>query len=1764
VAKNTNVAPYYDDYDPSKGFHRILYVPTRAVQARELTQMQSILQEQVKRFGNHIFNDGSMVIPGNTAVDTGYQFVKLLEQYNSADINVNNFSGKTIAGLSSGAIAEVIGVVPIVGSDPNTLYVNYKVGASTLSFTGNITSGSSTITSISVNAQNVFKVGAKITGSGIPSNSIITEILSSSSVKISNNASATTNGVSLTQTTAAVFEDDEDIVTIATSISDPIYNATTIASDATGKGSRAQIMLGVYYIGGFFVLVEPQTIVLDKYTNTPTYRVGLDVVETFVKESDDATLNDPARGSTNFSAPGAHRYAIELTLTKRTYEDTNDTDFVELFRIKNGVIQVNNSTVPDYAEIGKTLARRTYDESGDYTVRYFPIDVREHLDDGSNRGIYPSPDGDATKLAIGVEPGKAYVKGFEIEKIATEFVDLDKARDSAKANNSPIPVEFGSYVYITNVKGTFDVTGYDTVNLYQYAKADGSYPGSSQGTAKVRAFQYVSGTPGTTGAVYRLWLFDIQMTSGTFAANVKSVKGGGSPAGDGDLVLESSAAVLYEGAKNIAVFANPQSMIKTYEESGVTDTSYSVQRKFSGTMTTTTLTITAGTNELFRASSLLRWHVSVKTASGTATGNGIAAGDVININGSGNSIVLGGSPVGKQATITIPDISGSTIDVIATVAKTLGVEKTKALSTNTENGLTPSSGRVQLGKADIYRLIYVHDDSAGGADITSRYTLDNGQRDAYYDRGSIKLKTGAVAPAGNVSVQYEYFTHGSGDYFTVDSYDGVVDYEDIPSYTSSSGRVYPLRDSIDFRPRRNDAGSGWGSSTEFVAPGEDFTADFYYYLPRVDKLYLDSKGNFGIAKGTSDLFPLPPNPPQDAMVLYEITVPAYTLSPSDVQVKMIDNKRYTMRDIGKLEKRIENLEYYVALSLLEKETADLFIDDGTGVNRFKNGFVVDNFSTQLVAQGDSVFYQASIDPARGVMRPPFYVENVGLSYIPGSSSDVQKTGPLVTLPYTSTEFITQPRASITENVNPYNVVAWNGYVILDPASDEWYDTERLPDNVTYTDGNYNQVLAANQNSLGVQWNSWTTDWVGQSTSTTRTTGTSQVTTTATKVGQVRTGIRTEVVADVSRETVNDRVVNIGAVPYIRARTVSFVAKAMKPNTRVYPFFDNVAVASYVTPTGGSLGGALVTDRLGEVSGTFAIPNTATVRFRTGARLFRLINSSTNDTSEADTVGEATYTAAGVLETRQADVIATRNGRVVTTSVADSRVTEQIDTTSRPVSSSAVANGQNSSNRGGGYNDPIAQTFLIAEDGGCFLTKVRIYFQSKDSTVPITLQVRRTLNGYPTPNIMPFGEVTLAPSSVNVSDDASAYTEFVFEAPVYVSKGVEYSIVLLANSNNYLVWTAVIGQNDLDGRKISEQPYLGSFFKSQNASTWTAVQEQDMKFGIFKAVFDTGVQGEVIVKNNVLPSATLPNDPIATTSSSNVVTVTHKNHGLRTGDTITMSGVSGSLNNIPASEFNTTHTVSNVTLDTYTFTTSTNANVTGSGGGSAILVTYNRQVDLLNFITQEMILPDTSLSWGMKTTNSADTLDSEYTNIVSLENFVFNNPIFILSADNQPGGEKTWIASGLMESSNPNISPVLDLARLSLITVSNRINDLNTNETNANNGSALARYITKAITLDSAATSLQVRFAAVRPPEATIEVYVKYKPDGVDNVFDTFDWTSVPAVAAPSANDVEFRDYTYQLDSMTPYSIFAVKIVMRSSNTSRIPEIQDFRAIALGT
>jgi hypothetical protein len=2022
-----NLSPYYDDFAESKKFHRILFRPAFAVQARELTQSQTILQNQIEKLGDHFFEKGAMVIPGEIGYDLNYYAVKLTS-IDSTNTLANFTDGTVLTGSTSGITATIVNRVATDGTDPDTLYVKYSKsgGANKNIF--------------------AFSDGETITG---------------------------TNSES---------------------------TAVSAIVDTTATGSAAQVQAGTYYINGFLVSVTNQTIILDKYSNTPSYRVGLLVTESFITPNQDISLNDNAQGVSNTNAPGAHRFKIDLTLTKKTIASTEDANFVELLRLSNGILQ-NQVRTTEYAVLEDTFARRTFDESGDYAVRDFDLDLREHLNSGNNRGIYTAANGGSeAKIAAGLSPGKAYVRGYEIETIGTTFVDINKARNFNTQNAFQTNFDVGNYVNVTNIFGTPDVgfvsgetDAFKTVELYNAATSSrgtgnaGTGVGlNSIGRAKSKGFEYKSGTAianiyasaSLINSVYKHYLFDINMfthlnittnqtfttgeeitgstsgakgtleslsvvdsksvtsistaspgvvtiaaghnfkeghqitlagtyevdssavssavytvrnpdattfelyeTDGTTAVNVtgftsatathgvvvlSSVNGtfvpgeiitggvssnsatiqadavgfkgvktfdfsatkqifmAGSAPYTADTTLDSanadnvtltgtldigsgSASVtgintnfttelrigdsisftnnsgntetklveaiisntsltlstvtaaastktiatrrrakLQDANKNISIFKLPYNNIKTLKtasNSNITDTSFSVRRQFIVTLSGGSGQITAGTNEAFPSSaSDTDYVISVDAKGGSSTAG--ETGDTLTSVGNnhqGNPIFSQPSGTGTVVFDFGSNYANSKIKILATVNRSTAGSKTKTLNENVLKDVTSladavKQGGINLGRTDIFQLVSVSMATSFGAysasgaiDITNRYELDNGQRDNYYDVGRIKLKPGELEPTGSLRITFDFFSHGNGDYFDVDSYSGVIDYANIPSYTSdTTGQTFELRDCLDFRPQvaydstinsgvqnRDYDTTNNATTVDVIKFGTSITADFEYYLPRIDKIFLDKEGNFKVLEGAGSLDPQVPKTLDGAMHLYTLEIPAYTLSTEDITVKKVDNKRYTMRDIGKLESRIENLEYYTQLSLLETQAQNLQIQDTEGFDRFKNGFVVDNFTGHSVGDVGNVDYAIAMDMAKGELRPTFNEDAVklierdddGTAIVAAdrTAANYAKTGDLITLPYTETTLIEQPYASKTLNVNPFDVFTWSGTVKLTPPSDEWKETERAPELVINNVGAFDTLASNLGNSgldgfeIGTIWNDWQDFWTGapRNVSSRDTSGNlrsgrrifrrTELTTEQT-VSQTRTGIRQRIVPQVVRNSIGDRIINVAFVPFIRSRTLTFEATRMKPNTRVFAFFDNIDISPYVTPSSGS---NLDTDNSGAVTGTFTIPNPtvdSNPRWRTGTRVFRLTSSSTDARTDVETSAEADYVARGILETIQNTIISTREPQIVRESTTETR--------------SIVRTSTRASERTVGWVDPLAQTFLIDDVGGVFVTSLDIYFATKDANIPVTLQIREVVNGYPGKTILPFSEKTLNPNLVNTSTTATTATTFTFDSPVYLQENTEYCFVLLANSNNYTTYVARLGETVIGSdRTISQQPYAGVLFKSQNGSTWTAEQNEDIKFKMKRAEF-SNVTGTVTLTNDALPTRTLKNNPLRTLSdSSPTIRVFHPNHGMHgTNNNVTIAGVptGGSLNGITAAQINGTYTqISNVTLDSYDINPTNNidytlsiANPTVAGdiGGASVTATQNRLYDVLNLNLSTMTVPGTNLTYSIRPTTGRSIHGSEtefnLTAAANAEPVVANDNIYftapqmvasVINETNEMSGSKSLFVTCILTTTNTKLSPVIDLQRVSAFTIQNRLNNptaantVNFVSCDQNTGtSCSAKYVTKPIVLENISTALDVRLTSNVRATSSVQVYYRVtSSEEVRNIGD-LNWTpfnvdgSEDVTVTPAEDNNTYREYKYSDLNINDFTAFQIKITLKGTNSAYPPIIRDMRGIAL--
>ena len=456
-------------------------------------------------------------------------------------------------------------------------------------------------------------------------------------------------------------------------------------------------------------------------------------------------------------------------------------------------------------------------------------------------------------------------------------------------------------------------------------------------------------------------------------------------------------------------------------------------------------------------------------------------------------------------------------------------------------------GKDNLGMVDVYKIRDIYDTGSPGwtangktigveaNKVTQNYTLDSGQREDMYDYASLVLKAGARPPRGQLLAVYDWFEHtetsgSSFGFFSIDSYAGL---EQIPSFISNAGRRINLKDYLDFRPTRivNDALAANTSYFEKIVsvPGDTqavpaagkaiFTPDptasaFYdmqFFAPRIDKVILSLQkdvasgagaGYIRIVSGTENQ--IPPTTPrinEHDMALFTLSIPSYTFDAKHVNIIKENNRRWTMKDITKINNKVKRLEYYSSLNLIEQDLKNLTLyDKNNNLERFKNGFLVDTFQLGTavadvgIPENPNLDFQAAI--GEGVLRPAVEQENIDLFYDQNHSQNIQDSGNVLHVPFTvnrevsgagTVQDFSQLNATIdgAENINPFQVQNFQGNLKLSPSSDIWRSTVDTPEplvmDTTGALSAMRTLVTTLNNRMGAQmtvWGDWDENWYG--------------------------------------------------------------------------------------------------------------------------------------------------------------------------------------------------------------------------------------------------------------------------------------------------------------------------------------------------------------------------------------------------------------------------------------------------------------------------------------------------------------------------------------------------------------------------------------------------------------------------------------------------------------------------------------------------------------
>ena len=1775
--KSTFETTYKDDFDSADNFHRILFNSGRALQARELTQMQTIIQEEIARFGRNIFKEGAAVNPGGPSVDRGAEFVKLDTSVNTLPTDTSTLIGLEFTGATSSIKARVIRVETASGSDPATLYVQY---------TDTNTSG------LSGSAPVRFSAGETINSGG-------------------------------------------------TALS--VQTTNTIANPATGQGTILHVSGGDFFVRGHFVFAPQQSLVISKYTTTGTATVGFIIAEDIVTSGDDTSLFDNQGATPNTASPGADRYRIRLTLVNKTSVTASD-NFVYFCDIVDGEIEEVVTGTEDYNKINKVLALRTKEESGNYVVRPFRVTFE---DDSAN--------GSTSNLIANISAGTVYLNGYRVNKERPSKLTISKPRTTITNNNEAIGVDYGAYLVFSadggSVVGTAAALGnFELVNLLQ---------GSTViGTARVKSIQVVNNE-------VRLYLMDIQLKgpggSNRQITDVSSVERHGDfdtaphrfvVKTTGSTAFLPSTALFRDIGNNDLLFPTQRPRPKS-----ISDVSFQVLRQIddsanapsAGTHPSISLSLSA-TGETF--TDVGNWVITsavtgTRVTNFTVSGTGTQSATISTTTDHGN----GGLD------------SGAKHNIFARINKGSATRRTKTLTETTITGTIDSDGEnlrfVKIPHADIFEVISIKQTDSDGVDLSHNFTLDDGQRKDFYQHGRLVLRRDTTPPSGTIFSRLKYFAHGaSGDFFSVNSYDGTVDYENIPNFKISGRESINLREVIDLRSIRDSDGVGirheylspdsngsdsaggvavlgvvggtYSKKVEIPVAGQTITADIEYYLPRADKIVINNEAEFSVVSGKDGFALQQPPTPENNLLLFNLAINGYGVNDSDLTLGVSQYKRFRMQDIARIEKRLDNLAETTALSLLEQSADARLILDSNGVSRSKLGILADNFKDRLLSDHEDPMYRASINPTTNTLHPAFSNNQVPLIYDSAKSTNTIIKGDNIYLHYTEDSAISQRMISGVENVNPFAVVSGEGHLTLSPTSDNWVDTEtRTVPAVPQANNAFPEVNVAAiptfGNTLGLMpptfapalnlgalWN-----WQGinlggafaepqfqtqfntglfQGTRSTATAGDidpfgflggTGMTTTA---GTADFGVRV-VNNSTINEVVGDREVSLTAIPFMRPRLIFFRAEGLRGNTQYFPFFDGIKVDDYVnttvsftnvagqTYTGNQYRGTtvhpsgsttIVTDANGKVDGSFLLPNNDSLRFRSGEKEFKLLDISVDDQSSATSRATAIFTSRGTLET-------------TTVTLRPPEPVPQVQVN---------------------WIDPLAQTFRVSAPSGMFVTKIQTYFKSKDATVPVRLELRPVVNGAPSSDdILPGSVVVLPPSAVQTAvsqTQASALsspTTFTFDEPIFLEHDEEYAIVLLSDCNSYEAYVGETYEFQLGSteKRIDRQPSLGSLFKSQNGTTWTPDQTKDLAFDLFKAQFTTA-GGTVVFENSVVPDMLLSSNPISTDSGSRTISVLAPDHGFIVGDTVSITGFdsagTGLLNGIDSAgrvnDF--THTITAVDGFGYQVELTDSATATGFVGGARVkssrqilFDTVIPQLDTLvpqntNIIVDAKFTTGRSLA-GAETRGTKDTAFSG--NLAIGQSNDFSAPRIIgttaFETANIGSGEKSATIQTAFSTTRADVSPVIDLQRAGMITISNRIDNQVSSGATAgtsntpifyvgedSDGSSLSKHITKVVNLIEPALGLSIIVNARKPSSADFQVWTRVA-DGDENIFEK-PWKLGTQINTVSSNELSFQDYEFVREfvaggNATSFVSYQVKIVMTSTNSSTPPLFRDLRVIA---
>jgi hypothetical protein len=1521
---NLNQTPYVNDYDAKKQYYYTLFKPSTAVQIRELNSLQSTFYNQIYRLGQNLFVSGTIIQGCNITTNQNIQYVKLADTYaNGAALNVSDIVGfgvtsnSGLTGIVTYATSGYLSTAPNL----NTIYVGYlnsAVNSTTnsviqvfqndevlnvinissnviigqITVANTITSGASNTTgkgyTLSVDDGVIFQKGMMLevanqtiivaAYNNMPNNisvgfsSIESVVTAYQDQTLFDNAQTSPNlnapgadRLKLVPTLIMIASDTANsqtnnffsicdfvngspsVVNQETQYSVIGQKMAEISNDTNGSfiinpfnvalkqiyfannlldtsNMRLEINAGEAYVNGNKVNIQGQLLGVMKKgidTNQLNSQILTAQFGNYVVVDELAGIFDPtAVQSVSFRDTAA--YAVSNSLVKGIGPNSLAAPGNELGTARIYGVQYIYGT--ESAPTGK------------YYI-YFDHIIMANSTGGrfdNVKSLYSNTGGVIGIADVVLENSIAVIHDSTFKTKVYPYNQKAIKTLKTAANTVDTQFEFRSKSVVT-----FATTGNVTITVPSYIGGNNSLP---YGTGVLNIPTMSS---------------DILVIT---EANVHSANIAGSLTVGAASLIVNGTLTSFVGANNVGV-----SSFITLANTTATET-----RQIANIANNTQLTTTLPFTNTWTAANAYITYL---------------AGDPLPL-AAANAVV---NVVNSTAfTITLPTSLSATCSatVFYNVIRTVAYPANKSYQTKIyalidgSNNAGGISGPWCLGIPDIVSVSNVWigtSYSNANPSYLSSFTLDNGQRDSVYGPGYLQSNGGVINSTSKALVEFQCFIPNystSQGFFTVDSYpvddtgvtaNSIYTYQ-IPYYISSQQNLINLRNAIDFRAYTQNTIPYVGNvalaiaNTQIINPNSAFnynTTNYYsplpnaiiesslqYYMGRYDTVGLSNNGTIIVKSGIPAERPIPPGDVSAGITLGTVHVRPYPTITSDqnipftvttptVTVDYKANRRYTMADIAKLDSRITEVEYYTSLSVLEQSAQNLLLTNAAGQNRFQSGILVDPMDDFSIANTSDPSFNIAIDSENSVARPTFSQSLIDLAYLDDAAGIlVTNNNRLIMLNYTEANpgFIIQPFGSNQRNCAQDTVYVYHGIVDLTPEGDY------IPDVTTNPSVVIDSPAYSNFQTLT---NGWTTQW-----------GTWNETT------------KVSLTSKTNDYSFGDVVTNVSLQPYCRPLNLLFQANGLKPNSQVWPFFNDVNVSGYCTSVIPNTIGAvdvnnfnidginyvvgsqtLITDVTGSLNGFFQIPFDT---FHSGTINFQLldITNLATQSNVISTIATTRYYGTNLAYTQNNLTLETSTPQLAIDIVSSTINSDVINTLG---GSSGIGN-INQGNQGGGGHagaDPIAQSFLINAQSlpsgveGVYATSLILYFASKDANLGVRVHLQPLSNGTIQEVVVPLSRVHLTSAQVNISTDSSLPTQVTFPAPVFLAAGQEYAFVVIPDgaNPNYKIWTARIGDNDI----ISSSPIfgfstVGVMFTSSNKVTWTPYQNENIKFKLKIANF----------------------------------------------------------------------------------------------------------------------------------------------------------------------------------------------------------------------------------------------------------------------------------------------------------------------------------------